>query len=432
MRLRTRITMAAATGVAVSVALVAVLFFFAERRDLLDQVDTDLRRRASDVAAELLGSGEVDDLLRPPFGASLAYAQMIGDDGETIRLAPGSPDLPISERALAVAAGSEDRFYTSIDVGSVHLRMLTVPLGDGAALQVARPIDDLDLHLLRVGALLALVIIAGVGLAAVIGRLVARTALRPVERLTAAAERVARTSDLDSRMEVRGSDELARLTRSMNLMLDALARSVAAQRLLVADASHELRTPLTSLRTNLDVLARAAELPPGERHKVLAESRAELDGLIATVGNLIELARDGGREVDVADVTVDDIVRDAMREARRRHGDRPFLTDLEPTMTVADRQQLARLVANLLDNAVAWSPAGGPVEVSLAGGVLSVRDHGPGSTRRTPSGSSTASTVHRRRGSGPARASGSPSSAGSPMTTAGSSRPATPKAAVPC
>jgi two-component system sensor histidine kinase MprB len=91
---------------------------------------------------------------------------------------------------------------------------------------------------------------------------VARTALAPVRRLTTAAERVTATRDLSERIETSGADELSRLAGSFNAMLEALDRSVAAQRQLVADASHELRTPLTSARTNVELVASGVRMSP--------------------------------------------------------------------------------------------------------------------------------------------------------------------------
>ena len=103
---------------------------------------------------------------------------------------------------------------------------------------------------------------AGVALGAALGALVARTALAPVARFTRRTEELAADPDPSQRMEVDAArDELARLARSFNTTLDALERSVEAQRHLVADASHELRTPIASLRANIQTLEDADRLP---------------------------------------------------------------------------------------------------------------------------------------------------------------------------
>ena len=122
--------------------------------------------------------------------------------------------------------------------------------------------------------------------------LATRTAVRPVAELTGAAEHVAATRDLSRRIAARGDDEVSRLARSFNTMLEALERSQRAQRQLVADASHELRTPLTSLRTNLEVLAHGGPLDAGDRERLRADLVAQLEELTELVGDLVDLARD--------------------------------------------------------------------------------------------------------------------------------------------
>ena len=175
-------------------------------------------------------------------------------------------------------------------------RVVAVPAGDGQALVIAQRLDPTQQVLTGLAVTLPLVGAIGVLLAALAGVAVARTGLRPVDRLTAAAERIAPTGDLHP-IPVDGNDELARLTRSFNAMLAALAASQDRQRRLVADAGHELRTPLTSLRTNLDLLAAAnapgaPALPESERAEILDDVRAQIEELSTLVGDLVELARD--------------------------------------------------------------------------------------------------------------------------------------------
>jgi len=225
------------------------------------------------------------------------------------------------------------------------------------------------------------VAVAGAALAAALGRVIARTALAPVARLTRTAEHVAQTRDLGSRIDVpdRG-DELSRLAASFNSMLTELDRATSAQRRLVADASHELRTPLTSLRTNLEVLAREDGLGEVDRSRLLADVVTQLEELGELVSDLVELARDDDAEArSLEDVELDDLVGGAVARAQRSAREVRFETELAPCVVRGDPDRLARATANLLDNAAKWSPPGASVEVQLSrDGELAVRDHGPG------------------------------------------------------
>jgi two-component system sensor histidine kinase MprB len=121
------------------------------------------------------------------------------------------------------------------------------------------------------------------------------TVLRPVARATELAERIATSGAMTrDRMSEGGRDELGRLARSFNRMLDALRASVARQRQLVADGSHELRTPLTSALTNLEVLA-SEDVSAAQRRPLLAKTTNQLRELSMLVADLVELARGNGR-----------------------------------------------------------------------------------------------------------------------------------------
>jgi two-component system sensor histidine kinase MprB len=219
----------------------------------------------------------------------------------------------------------------------------------------------------------------GIALAAGLGFGVARSALRPIAAFTRRTEALAGSPDVSQRIEVAGRDELGRLARSFNRTLDALEASVDAQRHLVADASHELRTPLASLRANVQVLEQADRLPPTERAALHADILQELDALTALVADVVELARGARPGEALDDVRLDELAASLVERTRRRAGDGVrFRVELEPTLVRGDPARIGRAVSNLLDNAVKWSPPGGEVEVTLARGTLTVRDHGPG------------------------------------------------------
>jgi two-component system sensor histidine kinase MprB len=196
--------------------------------------------------------------------------------------------------------------------------------------------------------------------------------------LTRRTESISHDPDPSQRLEVRGRDELARLALSFNTTLDALERSVEAQRNLVADASHELRTPIATLRANIQLLRDADRLSAAEQQDLRADIITELDELTALVADVVELARGTKRTGELDDVRLDAIVGDVVARTRRRATDLDFAVELEPTLIEGEPERVGRAVTNLLDNARKWSPPGGTVEVTLADAVLSVRDHGPG------------------------------------------------------
>jgi two-component system, OmpR family, sensor histidine kinase MprB len=240
-------------------------------------------------------------------------------------------------------------------------------------------LDATRTTLARLGLVFTLVGGAGVLLAAAAGTAVAQGGLRPVQRLTEAAERVARTGNLQP-IAISGDDELARLTGSFNSMLAALAESQERQRRLVADAGHELRTPLTSLRTNLELLAAsdrpdAPTLSEQDRKEISDDVRAQVEELSTLVGDLVELAREDAPQVVHEPVELTEVVERALARAGRRAPDVHFDVDLAPWSLLGD--------VNLLDNAAKWSPAGATVDVRVVPtgrgtAAVQVADTGPG------------------------------------------------------
>ncbi|HEV2874144.1 MAG TPA: HAMP domain-containing sensor histidine kinase, partial [Thermoleophilaceae bacterium] len=314
-----------------------------------------------------------------PFGGPEGYVQLVLPDGRAVGRPGTEGQLPVDERAREIASEGSGSYLADKTVDGVHLRVLTEALPRAGALQVARPLDEIDRQLDRVLLLLVFVGAGGVALGAGLGALVARTALAPIDRFTRRTEQLAADPDPSERMEVGGGEELARLARSFNATLDSLERSVEAQRQLVADASHELRTPIASLRANIQTLGEADRLPSVEREALRADVVGELDELTALVADVVELARGAAPGELTDEVSLDQIVEAVAERARTRtDGRAEFRVRTEPTVVRGDPGRIHRAVSNLVDNAVKWSPPGEPVELALSGGALTVRDHGPG------------------------------------------------------
>jgi two-component system, OmpR family, sensor histidine kinase MprB len=161
-------------------------------------------------------------------------------------------------------------------------------------------------------------------------------------------------------------------------MLEALAESRRAQRQLIADASHELRTPLATVQANVELLARAPELPAEERDQLREDVLSQLRELTALVGDLVELARERPPEADLEVLELDALVAGCVDRVRARGPQVRFVCALSPCAVRGDRARLERAVMNLLDNAGKWSPPGGVVDVTVADGEVVVRDEGPG------------------------------------------------------
>lgn len=381
MTLRMRIAAAAGLAVAVAVLAVSVAVYLGVRNELRDEVDASLHDSADTLADSARANQErAPDVPDEPFGGSEGYVQVVRPSGELLRRSSSGETLPLDERAHRIARRGLGEELVDTTVAGLHLRVLTRGLGEGGgAIQVARPLDEVDRQLDRILLMLVFVGAAGVALGAGLAGLVARTALAPIATFTRRTEELAADPDPSERIEVTGRDELSRLARSFNSTLDALESSVEAQRHLVADASHELRTPIASLRANIQTLQEAERLPAGEIESLRADIVEELDELTALVADIAELARGSKLHELADDVRLDRIVEEVAERAQVRAGERVAVrVTAEPTVVRGEPQRIQRAVANLVDNAVKWSPPGGEVELELKDGELSVRDHGPG------------------------------------------------------
>ena len=376
MTFRTRLALASAAAVAAAIVASSLVAYGLVRAQLRGEIDDALRVRAQQVTVPRDRPTDFR-LEEPPLGGAGGYAQLVTGSGDVYRLPNARIPLP-AEEARAVADGSRQPFFQDATVADVHVRILTVRYAPGLAVQIARPLDEVDRTLERLAGFLAAISVSGIALAALLGLLISRTAVSPVRRLTETAERVAATRDLSQRIEVPGRDEVGRLADSFNSMLSALDDSLRTQARFVADASHELRTPLTSMRMNVEVLQRSEELPADERARILDEIRLQAEELTELVADLLDLSR--GEEARPERVPLDEVVESALERSRRTADGVAFDVRLQPTTVEGVQGRLERAVANLLDNAVKWSPPGSTVEVALAAGELTVRDHGPGIT----------------------------------------------------
>jgi two-component system, OmpR family, sensor histidine kinase MprB len=395
MNLRNRLALAAAGAAALAVIGVAILGVTFARYELRDQVDQSLRRQAQNVqAAEVVaqrsddgvdgrGGGRDDrggDGGRNADGGTTGF-QIIDTTGAVVVGNSGGTLLPVDDGDIAAAArGSGTRLRDAVIEGT-NYRIATVGRSGGYAVQVGRPIDDVDrtLNGLTIG--FGVLALAGIAVAALLGRLVARRALGPVSQLGAAARTVAETQDPTLPVPESGGAELEQLGQSINSMLRSLTELREHELRLIDDAAHELRTPLTSLRTNIELLSTGRTLSAADTDELMVDLREQMEEFSNLVGDLDALARHDGHDQndDQRIVRLDNVVRSAARRAQRRAGAVTIsIHEDTPGSVTGDPAMIERAVMNLLDNAVKWSPPAGTVDVNISGTTITVTDHGPG------------------------------------------------------
>jgi two-component system sensor histidine kinase MprB len=385
MSLRARLTLLIGLSVSAAVVIVSMVAYFSARDRLRAEVDDSLKARAAEVGAAA-GLPRQNRALpnsalppRDPFAPNDVFFQVIDSAGSVVAGPNGQRvKIPVSSDDIAVAARTRRSFLRDTSSNGIHIRVITSPGTDEQAVQIARSLEEVDSSLGNLRRILFGVSGGGVVVAALLGLVVAHRSLRPIAHLTEAAEHVGRTRELNALIEVQSRDEVGRLARSFNNMLLALQESRRQQHQLVSDASHELRTPLTSLRTNIEVLIRANDMPEEERQELVRDVTFELEELTKLVGELVELASD--KRVDAQefeDVRLDQLVASLVERAVRRSS-LHFDLDASPTLVVGNYNLLERAVRNLIDNALKWSPADSVIDVRVADGTVTVRDYGVG------------------------------------------------------
>lgn len=389
MNLRVRIALISAAAVAVAIAIAALITFEATERELIAEVDESLIERVEQVdrAGNLLqlvaalGPFE-ENRARGPFergaqGFDAIYWRFFFEEGaELIEIGFGW-DNPLNAEELRVVSGDIPSSLRTTGHDDGNFRVLTSRVATGVV-QVARSLAEVDDSLEGLAGVLKLAAVVGALLAGAVGYVVARGAAKPIGELAAAAEHVAATQELESRIEVDRNDEVGRLADSFNAMLAALEGSREQQRRLVHDAGHELRTPLTAIRTNVELLGRTDNIPADVREQMIADVNNEISELSELVAELVDLAAAPPAE-DVAAESLDlsELAERVAGKYRRRTGRVINVTGDESVVT-ASGPQVERAVGNLIDNAAKWSPPSAPIEINVAEGKLSVADQGPG------------------------------------------------------
>jgi two-component system, OmpR family, sensor kinase len=388
-----------------SVLLAFVMFIFGAsvftvmRWALMNPVDTKLDETAKLVldnsSATMLGEfGSPGTLVvrLPPldvFWSSDVYVQAwVLQDGQ-LTLRDSSSNLPNFPNALdPVALGSQDARYNNVIVTSnVEFRVLTRPIFSGGQflgdLQVAAPIETINRAIDRLLLITIVSVLFGLIGSIALGLWLTHRALKPIDTITRAAARIAATDDLSTRLPYSGPmDEMGRLAKVFNHMMERLEHLFGVQSRFVADVSHELRTPLTAIRGNLDLIKRY-----GMDKESFEAIESEVERMSRMVSDLLLLARAdyGGMKLELAPLDLDTVVSEVYREGRVLTKDRDLKLNIEdfvPVRINGNADRLKQLLLNLVSNAIKFTPDGGRIIIHLRrvedNAVVEIQDTGVG------------------------------------------------------
>jgi two-component system sensor histidine kinase MprB len=377
------ITTSAIVLVVVGVLSIGIYSTFS--RQLVRQVDKSLDDRVVMIADSLRRESLRPNVgrQRNPLNEALlptrfdTVTQVVDTTG-TVVLALGEVDLPVTNKTFQIANNPASRFFRStVTINGDKYRMLTVPLTGGGALQLAKDINDLQRAQNAVRGWQFALGPIGIMFAGLAGWWVARRTTRPIQQLADAAEDIARTQNLSTKLDIHGDHEIEQLASSFNAMLAALQYSSEQQKQLVQDASHELRTPLTSLRANAELLQRN-NLDDATKQAVLRDIAAEIDELTDLSSELTALASDQ-RLVEVPrEINLRDACDDIATRASRRTGRTVSVSSTNPVSVKVRPAQFDRAVGNLVDNALKFCPTPENIEINIVGSRVEVIDHGQG------------------------------------------------------
>jgi len=347
-------------------------------------IDTSLNGVAKVMAQRARAEGtavfpaDVDALFRRFFGFSPLdrHFDLLDPRGQRDprRSRPRENQIPISPEALENASRGLPTFETVANSGSYPVRILTLPVIEAGRVanlvRVGMSLENMYKTRRRFLLIMASVLPFGLLLAGGGGWLLARRALKPVDQMTRTAQRIG-GEHLNERLQEAGSgDELDRLARTLNDMLGRLNRSFHQMRQFSADASHELQTPLTILKGEMEVALRS-QRSPEEYQRILKSGLEEIDRINHLVDGLLLLARaDAGvLRLDLRPVELKAFLQEVceqMQVVADDHSIHLQARSMEPVSVRADREQLRRLLLNLVDNAIKYTSAGGSVTLSLA------------------------------------------------------------------
>jgi two-component system sensor histidine kinase MprB len=360
MSLRWKVALSLALVGMVATVSVGLLGYRSTSSRLLDEVDSSLED-----AATLLRVGTTT--VRIPDRSFLdVYSVRRLDATGDVTATSFRADVPVDPTSIdtLIADPEATHIGTVASSDGERYRVLSRVAGVGG-FQIARSLAETDAVLddlrRRTTALVVLVSV----LAAALGWLVASSVAGPLRRLARAADQVRSSGDLDVEVPDGGSenDEVGRLRSAFRGMLDALATSRAEQQRLVQDAGHELRTPLTSLRTNLAVLRRHADMPEPMKQGILDDLDGEVTELTDLVNELVAAASGSLADQPAEPVRLAEVATVVAERVARRRSRQVDVTVTADAVALVPRSGIERAITNVIDNACKFDRGAAPIEV---------------------------------------------------------------------
>ena len=399
MPLRVRLTLWYGTALALVLIIFSVVLYAITARSLRDTVDESLEDTAMTAVRSLEERGFLplineEELLSqfPELTRIDKFFQIFSPSGTITIRSPNikQHEVPLSRTALDAAFAGQRIFESAKYPKEPPLRLISVPIMYGGNLlyivQVGTSMESVGETLQRFLVLLVVAIPIALAVSLAGGWFLAGRALRPVDKITLAAQRIA-AGDLSQRLSIPAAhDEIGRLAATFNNMIGRLDTSFRQIRQFTSDASHELRTPLTVMKGETDLVLRRPRLLDDYR-LVLESNLEEIDRMTRIVDELLFLSRADMGEVRVESlpVAMESLVEDIHRQAKLLAQDRNIevlLGTVMPVVVQGDDLRLRELLLNLVENAMKYSHPDGKVEISLLNdgreARLSVTDQGIG------------------------------------------------------
>ncbi|ALA56662.1 sensor histidine kinase [Nitrospira moscoviensis] len=399
MPLRVRLTLWYGSALATVLIIFSIVLYAITARNLRDAVDQSLEETAATAVRSLEDRGflpliDEEELLSqfPELARIDKFFQIFSPSGTITIRSPNikQHEVPLSRAALEATFKGQTIFESAKYPNEPPLRLISVPIIYRGNLlyivQVGTSMESIEDTLRRFLVLLIVAIPIALAVSLAGGWFLAGRALRPVDTITLAAQRIA-AGDLSQRLSVLDSpDEIGRLAGTFNDMIGRLDASFRQIRQFTSDASHELRTPLTVMKGETELVLRRPR-PLEDYQTVLESNLEEIDRMTHIVDELLFLSRADMGEVKMESlpVALESLVEDIYRQATLLGQDRNVevvLGTVMPAVVQGDELRLRELLLNLVENAVKYSHPGGKVEVSLLNdgqqARLSVTDHGIG------------------------------------------------------